>query len=114
MTKLKALAVFLKMAFLPTVGLATTFYPAGDRWNPDPHLACYHRDLRNEDLVVAHQTLPCRSRVWLYNPRTHRSLVARVGDRGPLHAMVDLAPRVARLLGANGYERILLVPLEGF
>lgn len=92
-------------------GIATTFKPVDDPWNPDPHLACYGRDLRNSDVVVAHPTLPCRSRVFLYNARTHRSVVARVGDRGPRHAMVDLAPATARALRANGYEQVVMVPV---
>jgi hypothetical protein len=93
------------------VGLATTFKPVDDPWNPDPHLACYGRDLRSTDMVVAHPSLPCRSKVFLYSTRTHRSVVAVVGDRGPRHAMVDLAPATARALRSNGYETVFMVPV---
>lgn len=91
------------------VGIATNFAPVGDPQNPDPHAACLHRDLTDNDLVIAHPSLPCRARVWIYSLRTHRSVVARVGDRGPRHAMVDLAPAVTRKLRANGEEPVVMV-----
>lgn len=94
------------------IGLATTFYPAGDPWNPNPYAACLHRDLTDRDLVIAHPTLPCMSRVLLLNLRNRRWVIARVGDRGPRRALVDLAPRTARWLRANGWERVLMVPLD--
>lgn len=94
-------------------GVATSFQPRGDPQNPEPYAACLHRDLRNTDLVVAHPTLPCLSRVWIFAPRTGRSVIARVGDRGPRHAMVDLAPATARALRANGWEHVLMVPMRG-
>lgn len=103
------------------IGVATTFgSPAHDPWNPRPLLACRlagehrRRDLdERRDFVVAHPTLPCRSRVLLLNLRTGRAAVAVVGDRGPRAALVDLAPRVARALHANGFERVVLIPLSG-
>lgn len=92
------------------VGIATNFSPTGDPWNPVAYAACLHRDLRDTDLVVAHPTLPCRSRVLIFNPRTQRSVWARVGDRGPRHAMVDLAPATTRALRANGMETVVMIP----
>jgi hypothetical protein len=93
-------------------GIATNFSPTNDPQNPVPYAACLHRDLRNSDLVVAHPTFPCKARVWLYNPRTHRSVVATVGDRGPRHAMVDLAPATTKALRANGKEPMLMSLLD--
>ena len=94
------------------VGLATTFSSV-DRWNPDPFLACLRRPLDDEhDLVIAHRTLPCRSRVLLCLPRTRRCVVAVVGDRGPVHADLDLAPAVRRRLRHSGREVVLFVPLS--
>ena len=90
------------------VGIATNFAPQGDPQNPSAYAACLHRDLKNTDVVVAHPTYPCQARVWIYNLRTHRSVVARVGDRGPRHAMVDLAPATTRKLGANGWEPVVM------
>lgn len=104
MTALHLLALLLSAR----AGVATNFAPSGDPWNPDPHAACLRRDLRDSDLVVAHRTLPCGSRVLIYVPRTGRSVVARVGDRGPRHAMVDLAPATTRALRANGMESVLM------
>lgn len=106
------IGIVLKMFLAGHVGIATNFQPYGDPGNPVAYAACLHRDLRNSDVIVAHPTLPCGSRVFLYSARTHRSVVARIGDRGPRHAMVDLAPATTRLLGANGWERVLMVPVR--
>lgn len=94
--------------------LATVFgAPDWDRGNPNPTLACYHRPIDDaRDLVVAHRTLPCRSRVLLVLPRTGRAVVARVGDRGPRRADIDLSVQVARRLRHNGRETVLVIPLD--
>jgi hypothetical protein len=94
------------------VGLATNFSPVGDQWNPVPYAACLHRDLRDSDRIVAHPTLPCGSKVYIYNIRNHRGTVASVGDRGPRHALVDLAPATTRALRANGWEQVVMIPLR--
>ena len=89
-----------------------TVFSRVDAANPDPRLACDPtRVLDDRSFVVAHNTLPCHSRVWLYNPRTGRSTVATVMDRGPLHAKVDMSPATARALRHNGKERVVIVPL---
>ena len=95
------------------VGLSTVFGSSRwDRHNPHSRLACFHREIDDEkDHVVAHNTLPCGTRLWVFNPRTGRSAVARVADRGPRHAAVDLSRQVAKKLGHNGMEYVLLVPL---
>lgn len=98
------------------VGVGTTFSAANDPGNPNPHLACYGRDLRDDrDLVVAHRTLPCRSKVVVCVPRTSRCAVGLVGDRGPYgrtktgyRAIVDLSPAMKRQLLHNGRETVLL------
>lgn len=94
-------------------GLGTVFgHSSWDPNNPNPYLACYqHRVIDDRDLIVAHPTLPCGSRVWVYNPRTGHSVVALVADRGPRHAAVDLSTAVAKRIGHNGKEPVLLVPL---
>lgn len=90
---------------------------------------CVHRDLRPDEVGIAHRDLPCGTKVFLYNPRTNRSVVARVVDHGPYGAIVhghwgikkhawdpgewrgcvDLTKRTGRLLGHNGFEPVLLV-----
>lgn len=107
----KLLAKIYALLLAARLGLATNFQPHDDPWNPVAYAACLHRDLRETDLVVAHPTLPCGSRVLLYSPRTRRSVVARIGDRGPRHALVDLAPATTRALRANGMEMVLLIPM---
>lgn len=94
------------------VGLATNFSPEGDPYNPSPHGACAHRDLTNQDIGIAHQTLPCMSKVWIYNPRTKRTVIASVMDRGPRKAALDLLPATAKILKANGWETVLWAPLK--
>ena len=100
--------IAVSLFFSAHVGLATNFSPTGDPQNPNPYAACLHRDLRDTDLVIAHPTFPCQAKVWIYNLRTHKSTVARVGDRGPRHAMVDLAPATTRALRANGMEPVII------
>ncbi len=94
------------------VGLATNFSQVDDPFNLVPYAACLHRDLRSTDLVVAHPTLPCNSRVYIYNIRNNKSVIARIGDRGPRHALVDLAPATTNALKANGWEKVVMVPLQ--
>ena len=107
--------LILMMSLLASghVGTGTIFGSSTwDKTNPHSKLACYRREIDDtKDLVIAHNTLPCGSRVWLYNPRTNMSVEAVVGDRGPRHAYADLSRQVAQRLGHNGREPILLVPL---
>lgn len=111
LAKLKALLFVGKLALGAHYGLATTF-SAVDPWNPDPRLYCTNRVMKDTDLVVAHPTLPCGTPVWLFNPRTLRTAVAIVQDRGPRHAMVDLSKAVARRLRSNGMEHVLMLPIK--
>ncbi len=94
-----------------TIGIATNFSHQNDPYNPDPFMACYRRDLTQNDMIVAHKTLKCRSKVFIYNFRTKRGVVATVGDRGPRRAHVDLAPAVSKKLRANGMEVVYLLPI---
>ena len=91
-------------------GVATRFAAHGDAGNPDPNAACLHRSLDDQlDAIVAHRTLPCKADVLICLPRTGRCTRARVGDRGPRRAMVDLAPLVAKRLQHNGKEPAILL-----
>lgn len=84
-----------------------------DAHNPHSRLACYHREIDDKrDVMVAHRQLPCRTKVLVYNPRTGRAAVARVGDRGPRRAGIDLSVALARRLKHNGYEPVLVMPLS--
>ncbi len=90
-------------------GIATNFSYENDPGNPDSSLYCTGRTLTDKDLVIAHPTLPCGSQVFVYAPRTKRGVWARVADRGPRHALVDLAPATTRALRANGKELVIMV-----
>ena len=104
------------VAFAGTIGLGTRFdVPARDPWNPNGMLTCTRRELRAVDQVVAHPTLPCRALVVVCVPRTGRCALARVGDRGPRRAGLDLSAALSRRLHHNGYELVAwwLVPFGG-
>jgi rare lipoprotein A (peptidoglycan hydrolase) len=109
----KILAMLSLIVNTGQLGLGTVF--GSSRWdphNPNSHLACTHREIDDKALVVAHNTLPCRAKVWVMNPRTGRSVLAQVMDRGPRHALVDMSRAVARKIRHNGREPVLLVPME--
>lgn len=95
------------------LGLGTVFGSSQwDRSNPHSRLACLHREINDKkDLVIAHNTLPCGTRVWIYNPRTGRSVIARVADRGPRHAYADLSKAVASRLRHNGREPVFVMAI---
>lgn len=116
MTRIAALVALL-FARNVEVGVGTTFDRAErDRFNPSSFAACLGRELdAARDQVVAHRSLPCRTRVLVCVLRTGACAHAIVGDRGPRHALVDLAPASLRALGRhrfNGHELVLLVALE--
>lgn len=99
-------------------GIGTVFSAHGDPQNPNPHLACTHYDMDDDkDVVVAHRTLRCGARVAVCLPRTGKCVFAVVADRGPYGkrpdgsytAIVDMSPRLAKMLGHNGYEQVVVV-----
>ncbi len=104
----RLLSLFLQMK----AGVATTFSSINDPGNPDNRLYCTNRVLRDGDLVVAHPKLRCGSRVLIYAPRTRRSVVATVQDRGPRHAALDMSEGTTKALRANGMENVLFVSLD--
>ncbi|MET4898557.1 septal ring lytic transglycosylase RlpA family protein [Sphingomonadaceae bacterium jetA1] len=61
------------------------------------------RRFNPEDVMIAHRTLPLESMVEVTDVDTGRTIVARVGDRGPGRAdrLADLSLGAARLLGTN-------------
>lgn len=102
----------------PRVMLATTFDVASiDPGNPRDELACapgHHLDRVTP--VVAHRTLPCGARLLLYAPRTGRTVIATVADRGPFGKNrdgIDLNHAAARALRSNGWESVVVVQLAG-
>jgi len=107
------------------VGVATVFGgTATDHLdNPDDRLACAwpvwgirNRRLQPDDLVVATYVLPCGTNVLLHLPRTNKSVMALVGDRGPGRTKhnpelrqtdLDISEAAAKALGHNGKEEIV-------
>lgn len=106
--------MLLALILRAKIGIATTFSAVDDA-NPNPLLYCTNKVLDDEkDLVVAHKSLPCGSKVFLYNLRTKRHTIAKVADRGPRHAAIDLSPRTAKTLRSNGMEKVVIIPLEAY
>jgi rare lipoprotein A len=67
-------------------------------------------------LTAAHRTLPFNTRVRVTNPRTRRSVVVRINDRGPFTPgrIIDLSDAAAAELGMRdqGLARVVLEVLE--
>lgn len=56
--------------------------------------------------TAAHRTLPCGTRVRIHHPRTQRSVIVRITDRGPFirGRSYDLSEGAARTIGLTGVE----------
>lgn len=63
-------------------------------------------------MTAAHRTLPFGSRVRVTNPRTGKSVVVRINDRGPFHGnrVIDVSRAAASEIGmvASGTARVEL------
>src|SRR3954470_3327455 len=61
-------------------------------------------------LTAAHRSLPFGSRVRVTNPRTGRSVVVRINDRGPFAGgrVIDLSKAAAQAVGISGVGRVKL------
>ncbi|HEX2510549.1 MAG TPA: septal ring lytic transglycosylase RlpA family protein [Microvirga sp.] len=65
------------------------------------------------DMTAAHRTLPFGTLVRVVNPRTGRSTVVRINDRGPYARgrIIDLSQASAEALGISGVAPVELVKL---
>lgn len=88
------------------VGQASWYRPAlhraadGDHYGPDA-------------LVAAHRSLPFGTRVRVTDIASGRSVIVRIGDRGPFvpGRIIDLSPAAARQLGMR-HDGVVTVRLE--
>lgn len=125
---------WLAIAFATIMGGNTcnagVFGYEGDSLAGGPN-ACTGQSMGHDEMGIAHRSLPCGTRVLLYNPRTGKSTTAVVVDRGPYGAMVgrawtlkrrlgdpgiwrgclDISQRVARRLGFDGFGKLFYAPL---
>ena len=66
--------------------------------------------------TAAHRTLPFGSRVSVTNPRTGKSVVVRINDRGPFHGgrTIDLSRAAAEEIGIvnRGHGEVELALLD--
>ena len=62
---------------------------------------CAYYSGRGGGLTAAHRTLPFGTRLRVIDPKTGRSVVVTINDRGPFgkHRILDLSVRAARALG---------------
>ena len=122
MSSVKVLFAFVQWILGVEAGVGYTFSASGDLGNPNPNAACLHRDMDDaRDVIIAHRTLPCRTRVYIYSVKTGRGLWAIVGDRGPygktksgkFRGIVDMSPVVNKRLKTKGRAAVLLFPAQG-
>ncbi len=114
-------------------GQAAVFGYEGDELAGGP-LACTGKQLRPGQMVCAHRTLPCGTRLLVQNLSSQRLATCRVLDRGPFGAslpggrfvikrtaaqrgtwrgVVDVSPAVAARLGMHhSVARVRLVYLK--
>ncbi len=75
----------------------------GERFNPD-------------ELTAAHRTLPFGSKVRVTNPKSGKSVVVRINDRGPFARgrLIDVSEAAARKIGlvAAGHGPVKLALLD--
>ena len=68
-------------------------------------------------LTAAHRTLPFGSKVRVTNPRSGKSVIVRINDRGPFTRgrLIDVSEAAARQIGlvATGHGQVKLTLLEG-
>jgi len=106
-------ALLLKL-FLQ-VGIGTVFSSV-DKYNPDPHLACFAgKKLKDSTLVIAHREIKCGERVVVCNLRTQLCTTAVTSDRGPFGrtgqhftSIVDMSPGVQKAIQHNGLELVVV------
>lgn len=110
--------------------VSSVFGYAGDKW-AGGKAACTRRYIAENEIGVAHRTLPCGTILIIKNERTNKIAMATVIDRGPYGAMhegkwkiklrkdepgewrgcLDLTRRLQILLDHNGFEKVLYVPV---
>ena len=102
-------------------------------YEDDPHAGgeavCVYRNVRDTELGIAHRTLPCGTRVYLFNPANKTGSFAKVIDRGPYGAIflnkwfvkknskspgiwrgcVDMTSALAKKISHDGESKVLLL-----
>jgi rare lipoprotein A len=68
-----------------------------------------------EGLTAAHKSLPFRTCLLVSNPRTGKTVVVRVNDRGPFTEgmTLDLSSGAARVIGMRSTQKVSLLALSG-
>jgi len=98
-------AISATVLMLATVLVAASLSPAAAQ--PKAHgfsgLCAYYAG-RGHGLTAAHRTLPFGTRVRVSDPKTGRSVIVTINDRGPFgrHRVLDLSTSAARALGMLG------------
>lgn len=109
-------AILFLLSITIRTGTGTVFRTSDhDPWNPHDRLACLHRRLderRDACVALPAHVARCGAPVVVVNPRTFRAAWTSVCDRGPRRALVDMTRLLARRVGVNGKERVVLVLFE--
>jgi rare lipoprotein A (peptidoglycan hydrolase) len=118
---LRALSIFA-MAHLfglgAEAGVATRYGDPGDRY-AGGKLACVGRDMLPGELLCAHRTLPCGTRLLVINLERPGQAYCTVKDRGPYAvptrpwvASIDLSPAMAQAVNLDGSDLVAYVWLK--
>lgn len=81
-------------------------------YSPEPVACKGERYHSSSQMIAAHKTLPCGTKVQVTNKHGH-SIIVRIIDRGPYvrGRIIDLTPVGAKLLGLNGIGHVTVTPL---
>ena len=91
-------AILVIIAMISTLGSYSFKYSAnGDDEVKTSYVSYYHEKFNgkktasgdvfsNKKLTAAHRTLPFGTKVRLMNPKTQKSVVVTINDRGPFHS----------------------------
>lgn len=65
-------------------------------------------------LTAAHRTLPFGTKLRVHNPKTNKSTVVVINDRGPYHGnrIIDLSKMAAKVIGLNGTGTVKLAQIN--
>ncbi|GBU16217.1 MULTISPECIES: septal ring lytic transglycosylase RlpA family protein [Methylobacterium] len=103
-------AAALTVAALALSGGAALAQGGTASWYGSGHRTASGERFNPNGMTAAHRTLPFGTRVRVENPRTGRSVVVRINDRGPFvrGRIIDLARGSARAIGMSGTTYVSL------
>jgi rare lipoprotein A len=111
MLKVKKLCVYGVAAMSLGVPLRAALAQCGTAsWYHEGSRTANGERYRPDGITAAHRTLPFGTRVEVRNPRTGRSVIVRINDRGPFVGgrIIDLSRGAKQVLGMDGLASVCL------